>query len=184
MIIIKEDSTILYLSKLSCLYKKLSLSFSVVSKYFTQKAFLKENLTFTEVATDEELRRALKEIEQTLTTLDNTWKKFNFDKRSLEERYRDELTICQSEIKIIQSDLNIIWNNGQPGRNGDVPFGNTTSYRLIISCLLLYINKANNIADAINNKIQIFNRKNNDLTPLPLLSLFVKPPIWATKYGK
>jgi hypothetical protein len=174
---IKEESSDAYLKKISRLYARLDQLFADVSHAFLRWSLKQEGILLETGGSEEEARLALQEIDRVLAQLKAVDKKFKFDNRILESRYRAELKSCQNSIGRMIISVNGIWKHGNPAKR-NVPFGDTTNYRFITSHLVTYADYANARSTSINDKTVVFNNANEDLSPLPVLQM-ITIPAWA-----
>ena len=179
MVIVEKKKTDATLKEISLLYSRLHLLFLDVAKAFTDWSLKKEGIILEgEKSSVDTAKAALVQINLTLTQLKNTEKKFKFDKRVLEEAYRDELGVCQTAVKGMVGALNAVWKFGKPSRR-EVPFNDTTNYKFILKHLITYMGWANDLSKLINDKTSIFNKANKDLPPLPRIPDNIAAPSWA-----
>jgi hypothetical protein len=179
VIIFREKKPDANLKEISFLYSRLHLLFSDVAQAFMDWSLKREGIILEAGRSSvEKAKIALLEIDRVLFQLKTVSGKFKFDKRVLEERYQDELAVCQTSIKGMMTELNAVWLCGNPCKK-EAPFGDTTNYKFIIKRLVSYMDRANTMSEAINKKTEIFNKANKDLPPLPVLQMIVAPPSWA-----
>jgi hypothetical protein len=175
MIIFKEKKSDSTIKEISFLYTRLHLLFSDVAQAFVHWSLKQEGIVLESGKSSvDKAKSALIEIDKILAQLKSVDRKFKFDNRELNARYRDELNICEKSIEGMTIELNTIWKHGKPSRR-DVPFGDTTNYKFIISHLISYMERANGISGTINAKSEIFNKNNKDLQPLPVLKMITAP---------
>jgi hypothetical protein len=178
MIILQEKKTDSNIKELSFLYTRLHLLFSDVAQAFVHWSLKQEGIIFESgESSADRAKTALFEIDKVLAQLKSTAKRFKFDNRKLAGHYRDEINICGKAVDGMITELNAIWKHGKPSQR-EVPFGDTTNYKFIISHLVSYMDRANGISKVINAKSEIFNKSNKDLQPLPVLKIMTSPS-WA-----
>jgi len=184
MVIIRErnDASDSDIKEISQLYAQLDVLFAEVAQAILRWSLKKEGIIFeTKKTSVEEAKLALLKIDKVLKKLIIVDKRFKFDERILKERYRTELLECRSSLSRMQISLNVIWKTGKPSKN-KIPFGDTTNYNFIFSCLTRYVKIANGRSDSINKKVLIFNQSNRDPNPLPML-IILTIPNWADRYS-
>jgi hypothetical protein len=178
MIIFREKKSDGNLKEIRFLYSRLHLLFSDVAEAFMRWSLKREGIVLeADESSADTARAALFEIDRVLTQLKSVERKFKFDNRTLVDCYRDELTICEASVRGMMTELNAIWRFGRPSRR-EVPFGDATNYKFIMRRLVSYMDRANEMSEAINTKSKIFNRNNKDLPPLPVLRT-ISAPSWA-----
>ncbi|MDR2408830.1 MAG: hypothetical protein LBE13_12075 [Bacteroidales bacterium] len=173
-----SDSDISTIKKIGRLYTQLDVLFADVAQIFLRQSLKLEGITIEARASNKDILVALNEIDKILSKLKSVEKNVQFDIVSHEQIYRKELTFCKNALGVMKESLNTIWGKGEPG-NKDVPFMGTTSYGFIYEALLKYMNIANALSKSINEKANIFNQSNKNISPLPVL-----PPLIAPKWVK
>jgi hypothetical protein len=177
--IIREKKVDSDLEEIRLLYSQLYLFFNQVARAFTDWPVKKEGVIHeARESSVEKARRALDQINMTLTRLKTVEQKYKFDKRVLAEHYREQLNGCKTYVEGIVNELNTIWESGRPSKR-EVPFGDSTNYRFIMKKLLKCVNEANKTSSKINKKTSVFNRVNKDLLPLPKIPDNMTAPAWA-----
>jgi hypothetical protein len=175
MIFFKEKKSDSNLKEISFLYTMLHLLFSDVAQAFVHWSLKQEGIVLESGESSvDKAKSALIEIDKILAQLKSVDRKFKFDNRELSDRYRDELNICEKSVEGMIIELNAIWKHGKPSQR-KVPFGDTTNYEFILRHLVSYMERANGISGTINAKSELFNRKNKDLQPLPVLKTITAP---------
>jgi hypothetical protein len=127
----------------------------------------------------EQAKAALRGINKVLRKRISVDREFKFDKSVLEERYRDELALCQIFVEGALGAVDCFWKCGKPSPR-KAPFDDATSYKFITSRLISRMEQANEISMALNSKADAFNKANKDLAPSPVLEI-VSVPSWARR---
>jgi hypothetical protein len=173
-----EEAKDTNLEEISLLYSRLHLLFSDVAQAFVYWSLKQEGVLLEAGKSSvENARSALLEIDRVLAQLKTVERRFKFDNRVLEKRYRSELTTCQIAIAGMAIELNAIWKHGRPSKK-EVPFGDTTNFEFITRHLVTYMDRANGMSMKINDKAGKFIEVNKDLAPLPVLQMMTAPS-WA-----
>jgi hypothetical protein len=179
MFLFKERKTDSSLKEIRLLYGQLHLLFDEVAQAFVYWACKQEEILLEAGKVSvKQAKSALLKIDQVLARLQSVERKYKFDKRVLEDHYRDQLNGCKISIEGVVASFNEIWKCGKPSER-EVPFGDTTNYKFIMNRLIGYMNRANNLSRSINSKVEEFNKANKDLPPLPKILDNMAAPEWA-----